>query len=1127
MQGTDPAEAPSPPPAGRPPASAPDPVSGVRELRWPWIALGAWILLSAWCLRTLVGVSELSRFVDRGVRWMRDVEIYRRDVEGFQAAVMRTRGVSLAEPDALARVQELLGGRTGRMISTCPIPRGEADEPLLAWEETAARLAEAVRSLDLARAGAPDGQAPADAVLALAVARADMAVAVSRAVSELRARVTAGVDSLGVGWWTTYALGAVLLLSTGLLVILLARSRTQELSLRAQARSLREAEERLSMVVDRMPAVLWAIDRDLRFTVSLGGGLRHLGLRPNQVVGTTLQAFLGTDDPRNPTLAAHLAALAGEARPFETVFGGRTYRSEVRPLAGPDGELLGAIGVALDVTDDLRRDRRIRFQASLLGQVQGGVAAVDDGGRITYANAYAASLLGWTPEDVVGRPLEEVVASADPDASVAAILARAATEGRAEQEVALRRRSGGSIWAHVSAAGLAGEGGGAGGAVLVFLDVTARRESEEAHRRAEAKFRSIFENAVEGIFQSTPDGTLLAVNPALARILGYESPEEMHGRLGDIAREHHAEPGKRQEWENLLAEHGVVRNFEYRATRRDGGTLWLSENVRAVKGADGTVLYYEGTVEDVTERRLAADEIQRLQRFYEEILTKLPASVAVLDTEGRFLYLNPASVRDPDLRRRTLGRTDAEYVAGAGLPSGIAEARTEALRRCVESRETVVLEETVPATGGFRHYVRLHHAVVEEDGTVRMVIRFGLDITERRHLEESLRQSAKMEAVGRLAGGVAHDFNNILTVITGYCDLMTERVGEGDPLRPLALEVRDAADRAAAVTGQLLAFSRRQVLAPKEVVLGDAVREMEPMIRRLIGEDIDLAFEDGGARGLVRVDRGSLTQVLMNLAVNARDAMPRGGRLRVRTGALDVPSTLPGATGEGTPPTEPPPGPWETLVVEDNGEGVAPEHLPHLFEPFFTTKAGGKGAGLGLATVYGVVQQSGGHVFVDSEPGRGTRFCILLPRVGTPVPAPAEPAVAPAPPPRAGSERILVVEDETPIRNLVCTCLRKAGYEVLSAADGEAALRVAESPEGAGIDLLLTDVVMPRMGGGPLSRELRARRPDLRVLFMSGYTDDTLVLHGVSQEAQAFLQKPFRPSDLLARVRAVLDRQRS
>jgi signal transduction histidine kinase len=401
---------------------------------------------------------------------------------------------------------------------------------------------------------------------------------------------------------------------------------------------------------------------------------------------------------------------------------------------------------------------------------------------------------------------------------------------------------------------------------------------------------------------------------------------------------------------------------------------------------------------------------------------------------------------------------------------------------------------------------------------VRGALAFAASQARSRTLETQLAVSQRMEAVGRLAGGVAHDFNNILTAISGYADLLLADLPPSDDRRKDVEEIHQAAQRAASLTQQLLAFSRRQVLQPKVVDLNGLVRDIEKMLRRLIGEDILFATVLHPRLGNVRADPGQLEQVLVNLAVNSRDAMPDGGRLTIETRNVELDESY-AADHPGVKP-----GRYVLLAVSDTGMGMDEETKARIFEPFFTTKVRGKGTGLGLATVYGIVQQTGGHIWPYSEPGKGTTMRVYLPRVDEPADPIEKPGAAPEE--LRGTETILLVEDEAQVRAVTRQLLERNGYTVLEARDGPSALALAEGSDGATrVHLLLTDVIMPGMSGRDLATRLLAHRPDLRVVYMSGYTDDAVVRHGMLEPGLAYLEKPFRPATLLRKVREALDKR--
>jgi PAS domain S-box-containing protein len=506
-------------------------------------------------------------------------------------------------------------------------------------------------------------------------------------------------------------------------------------------------------------------------------------------------------------------------------------------------------------------------------------------------------------------------------------------------------------------------------------------------------------------------------------------------------------------------------------------------------------------------RRFA--ELSDLKSYTDHILDSLANGIVTLDLEGRVVTLNGSAEAllgyvAADLRGRPLTEVLAH------TPDLVA-----ILQAAIQWRTGRTGTVTLPGRMGGTTPVEVTTATLKggegQDLGVIVIVR---DLTAVRALEAQLRHAQKMEAVGRLAGGVAHDFNNLLTVITGRSQLLLLKLAPESPLRRDVELVEETAHRASALTRQLLAFSRKQMVQPRIVDLNEVVRGMETMLSRLIGEDIALTTHLDATAGCVRADPAQLEQMIVNLAVNARDAMPLGGRLTLETSYIQLDE------GFARQHVGLRPGPHVRLTVRDTGVGMDGLIKAHLFEPFFTTKGPGKGTGLGLATVYGIVTQSGGAIRVESEPGQGATFTIELPRVDAPPDLPADPGLVEAAP--HGSETVLLVEDELEVRGLARDILRQQGYTILESADGDEALRIGREHAGP-IHLLVTDVVMPLMGGRELADRLRAGRRETKVLYVSGYTDDAILRQGVSETGTAFLAKPFTASALAHKVRQVLD----
>jgi PAS domain S-box-containing protein len=514
---------------------------------------------------------------------------------------------------------------------------------------------------------------------------------------------------------------------------------------------------------------------------------------------------------------------------------------------------------------------------------------------------------------------------------------------------------------------------------------------------------------------------------------------------------------------------------------------------------------------DITERKQAEMTLRRSEASYRSLILGATYGIFRSSLDGKFLTVNPALAA-------MLGYGSEAELLGANLLGDIsqdADAGAELLQQYRRNSRIDGVEAQWRRKDGKGLRVRLSgRAVLDEQGTLEGFEVIAEDVTQRQRLEEQLRQAQKLESIGRLAGGIAHDFNNLLTIINGYGQLLLGRADLGDPMHSHLSEIMKAGERAASLIRQLLTFSRRQVLSPQVLDLNAVISNMDKMLCRLIGEDIDLVIVLGPDLGRVKVDRGQIEQVVLNLAVNARDAMPQGGKLTLET----VNAELDEAYARCHVTTAP--GRYVMLAVSDTGVGMDAETRAHAFEPFFTTKEGGKGTGLGLATVYGIVKQSGGHIWVYSEPGQGTTFKIYFPRVEEAV-APREVQELQAALLR-GVETILLVEDDEAVRPLVRAVLGSHGYTVLEASRGEDALATCQHHAGP-IHLLLTDVVMPGMSGGELAKRLATLYPQMKTLYMSGYANGGIAHRGVLEPDAAFLQKPFTPDALARKVAEVLN----
>ncbi|MGA4579548.1 PAS domain S-box protein [Limisphaera sp. VF-2] len=626
---------------------------------------------------------------------------------------------------------------------------------------------------------------------------------------------------------------------------------------------------------------------------------------------------------------------------------------------------------------------------------------------------------------------------------------------------------------------------------MVLLEQEAERELlADALEESEARFRGIFDNAAVALYRSTPEGRIVLANPALLRLLGYERPEEL--AAVDLNEQGYAPGYSRRAFLECIERDGRVYAFETAWRRRDGSPVHVLESAVAVRDAEGRTLYYDGSAVDITPLKKAEARAEWLASFPE----LNPNPVLAFDRSARLTYANPAASR----LAQSLGVPGIENLFPADLPQIVAE--------CLAENKPRLRLET-------RHGRRILSWSFYPIASHELVHCYVGEVTQQIELEDQLRQAQKLEALGRLAGGVAHDFNNILTVIMMNVALLQEEDGLPAEVQEAVHQIAQAAERASNLTRQLLAFSRRQKPQLRFLDLNDVVSGLGKMLQRIIGEDItlQLRLQPGGAP--LRADPGMLEQVLMNLAVNARDAMPKGGLLEI------VVQTVALGTSDLTGNPDRREGEFVRLTVRDTGCGIPAHLLPKIFEPFFTTKEVGKGTGLGLATVHGIVQQHEGWIEVESQEGMGTAFLIYLPRAH----ATANPnagAVSSAPVP-GGHETILLVEDEDKVRAMARTVLQARGYTVLEATDARAALVLWESL-GNKVDLVLSDMIMPGgLTGAELVERLRRERPGLKALLMSGYPGEVATYEKHLRPGDRILPKPFGPMTLARAVRDCLD----
>jgi len=655
------------------------------------------------------------------------------------------------------------------------------------------------------------------------------------------------------------------------------------------------------------------------------------------------------------------------------------------------------------------------------------------------------------------------------------------------------------------------------GVVLLF-DLYTVYQQLQIHRmrrrltESEEIFRLISENAADMIAVVDTEGRRLYSSSSYQRVLGY-SVEEL-AKTSAFAHIHPDDvPNVRKAVEETRNT-GSGSMVEYRIRHKNGSWRVVESTASLIFSPKGSGEKLVIVNRDVTERRDTVEALRRSEASFRSVIEHAPYGICRVDKLGNLLEANPAL-------HRMLGYQVPRVLLGTSLPHDLLLDQRDFLRLCevVETTEYFNdIELTWQRLDGSHLTARCSGRRIAENNQLEGYMElFTQDVTERMILERQLRMAGKMEAIGRLSGGIAHDFNNLLGVIIGYSKLIRQRVDPAQTsLAEFAEEVEKAGQRATALTRQLLAFSRQQILTPTVLDLNALVMDMQRMLPRLLGEDVAVEIDLKPDLGTVKADRSQLEQVIMNLAVNARDAMPAGGTIRVETSNVEL-DELYARHHAGAKP-----GRYVLLSVSDTGTGMSPETVTHIFEPFFTTKEMGKGTGLGLATVYGIVKQSGGYIWVDSDLGKGSSFKIFLPQlfeVPTIAVAASQPASA-----VSGNETILLVEDAEPLRKLAFRFLENRGYKVFQAQHGEEALVVAQGLRKS-IHLLLTDVVMPGINGRKLAEQLLPRHPRMKVLYMSGYTDSFIAGHGVLEQGTALIHKPFSEEALLAKVREVLDAQ--
>jgi len=911
----------------------------------------------------------------------------------------------------------------------------------------------------------------------------------------------------------------------GFLVWSTRRLRTDWLRAEESSTRARAAEAKYRALLQSTGDGIYGIDIEGRCTFINRAGAQMLGYEPDELLGLDMHETIHQTRPDSspyPIEDCPIHRAIGCATGCdhdEDVFWRRDrssfpVRCSAEPLVTENG-VVGAVVVFSDITErkqiqeELRRQQE--YTAHIVNSAPMLVCGIRPDGATAFVNHAVTQTTGYGAGELIGQNWWRLFYPGDEYRQVERLFHEFEQGPVVDYEMTLTTKYGDKRVVAWNSVNRYSESGELVEVIGIGVDVTERRRVEAALRASEAQYQTLATISPVGIFHADDKGLCLYVNRRWCEIAGL-SLIEACGEGWIRALHPEDRTSVLAEWRAAVQEDRPFRS-EYRIQRPDGAVTWVFGQAVAQRGPGDEIASFVGTITDISQRKEAEEAVRKSQ--------------ARLAEAQRIAHLGNW---DWDILKNQVWWSDEVYRIFGLAPQQFG-ATYEALLASVHPEDRDAVNRAVEQALTHRQPYSIDHRILLPDGTVRFVhaqaevtydeaaspVRMAgtvQDITIHRGLEEQLRQAQKIEAIGRLAGGIAHDFNNLLTVINGYSHLALTHCRPEDPTRDAFEQIKLAGKRAATLTQQLLAFSRRQVFEAKVLDPNAVVENAEKLLRHLIGEDIELiTFLDPNV-GLVRADQGQLDQVIMNLAVNARDAMPQGGKLTVETRNVE----LSAAYVQTHFPAKP--GRYVMLAVTDTGCGMDAETQSHIFEPFFTTKEPGKGTGLGLATVYGIVKQSEGYIRVYSEQGVGTSFKIYLPRVEDEA-EPEESLVVSASVAQ-GTETVLLVEDEAMVRRLARKVLAQHGYKVLEACDGEEALSLAAQHPGP-IDLLLTDTVMPKLSGREVASRLAARFPDLKVVFMSGYTDDAVVRHGVLEAGVPFLQKPFTPDALACKLRDVLD----
>jgi len=893
---------------------------------------------------------------------------------------------------------------------------------------------------------------------------------------------------------------------------------------------LKQEKNKYRHFLENLNDIVYCLDLNAKVTYISPNVRKIAGYRPDEIIGRMYNDFLHPDD------------MEKRGRYFRKVLSGENVVSEhklatrnggtarVMTNAGPmveDGIVVGVQGVLVDITRYKKKEERYRLIIENAGDL---IFTVDKNGNFLYMSPNCKSILGYPPETFIGQNFQSYVHPEDVDKIFQTMLDifdghRTSVKNYVNQKVVeFRALTENLHWRWLCAKNtILEENDGNYELAIIARDITEQKEIESRLRESEETYRFMVEESNDIVW--TFDLSKMRYtycSKSVERILGYSPELASSYKLEDIFF-----PETKKKIFSTFAElandrrHSPRILMEAEHRHREGGSVWMEINAVLHRNSFGQPISFSGTSRDITRRKLTEKALRESEEKYRNLFENAPIGIFRTDDRGRGLLANSTMAR-------ILGfaTPEAAMVYYNDLSTQLYTDPQRRDRFLHLIREQGFVENFVfeaQTLDGHQLWLSMNARRVHPDSRGAFFIEgFTTDITSRKQaeeakkrLEEQFHQAQKLESVGRLAGGVAHDLNNLLTPILGYSELLLDGMNGNDACRRPLEEIANAGTRARSLVGQLLAFSRKQALQFQRIDINQLLKNFENLLRRAIREDIAIDWHPAPSLPKVQGDPGQLEQVVMNLAVNAQDAMPDGGRLIIETSRVELDETYAGKK-KGVVP-----GPYVMITLSDTGSGMDADTMDHLFEPFFTTKEKDKGTGLGLATSYGIVKQHGGNIWAYSEPGLGTTFRVYLPMIDASSHERRSPSALSLKS-EGGSETILVVEDDPQVNTLSAIILQKLGYTVLNAESGQEALAILQAHKGR-VHLLLTDVIMPNMNGRKVFQQAASIFPKLRVLYMSGYTDDVIAHHGIIDPTVDFIQKPFTAKALTAKVREVLD----